>query len=53
MYEGKKDEVSFQHETVIRIATKYGGMDAGEENGIRGYAMTFVVAYIRDFTLGL
>jgi alkyldihydroxyacetonephosphate synthase len=24
-------------------------MKAGEENGIRGYFLTYVIAYIRDF----
>lgn len=24
-------------------------MEAGEENGIRGYALTFMIAYLRDF----
>ena len=25
-------------------------MSAGEENGIRGYFLTYVIAYIRDYT---
>lgn len=32
-----------------KIAAKYGGMLGGEENGIRGYFLTFMIAYIRDF----
>jgi alkyldihydroxyacetonephosphate synthase len=31
------------------MAKKYHGMSAGEENGIRGYFLTYVIAYIRDF----
>ena len=34
---------------MIRIAKKYGGISAGGENGIKGYQLTFMIAYIRDF----
>jgi alkyldihydroxyacetonephosphate synthase len=27
-------------------------MDAGAENGMRGYFLTFMIGYIRDFILG-
>lgn len=30
---------------------QYGGIPAGEKNGERGYTLTFVIAYIRDFAL--
>lgn len=31
------------------MAKKYHGLAGGEENGIRGYFLTYVIAYIRDF----
>jgi alkyldihydroxyacetonephosphate synthase len=31
------------------IAAKYGGMGAGEENGRKGYELTYMIAYMRDF----
>ena len=34
---------------MIAIAKKYGGISAGAENGIKGYQLTFMIAYIRDF----
>lgn len=49
LFEGSADEVKFQEKHVYSIAYKYGGMKAGEENGIRGYFLTYVIAYIRDF----
>jgi len=33
---------------MIAIAKKYGGISAGSENGINGYQLTFMIAYIRD-----
>lgn len=33
------------------IAARFGGLAAGAENGIRGYFLTYVIAYIRDFGL--
>jgi len=34
---------------MIQIAKKYGGIPAGSDNGIKGYQLTFMIAYIRDF----
>jgi alkyldihydroxyacetonephosphate synthase len=52
LYEGRKEETSIQERNAISIAKKYGGMNAGEENGMRGYFLTFMIAYIRDFIMG-
>lgn len=49
LFEGSKDEIKRQEELVYKIAGKYGGMKAGEENGIRGYFLTYMIAYLRDF----
>lgn len=33
----------------MEIAKKYQGMSGGPENGMRGYLLTFLIAYTRDF----
>lgn len=52
LYEGNRDEVESQQATVKRLASKYGGVHAGAENGAKGYQLTFGIAYIRDFVMG-
>lgn len=51
LFEGKKDECELLEKKTIEIAKKYGGMAAGAENGIKGYQLTYMIAYIRDFCL--
>ena len=48
-FEGTKEEVNRQEKFTYKVAKKYHGMKAGEQNGIRGYFLTFMIAYIRDF----
>lgn len=48
-FEGTEEEVSRQEKHAYKIGAKYRGMKAGEVNGIRGYFLTFMIAYIRDF----
>lgn len=48
-FEGTEEEVNRQEKHVYKIASKYHGMKAGEMNGIRGYFLTYMIAYIRDF----
>jgi len=43
--------VRAQEAKVMAIAAKYGGQNAGEENGVRGYFLTYMIAYLRDFGL--
>ena len=47
--EGTRSEVRHQEETIFRLARKHKAMSAGAKNGKRGYALTFGIAYIRDF----
>ncbi len=47
--EGSKGEVRQQDKTIFSLAKKHGGMSAGASIGKRGYALTFGIAYIRDF----
>jgi alkyldihydroxyacetonephosphate synthase len=50
-FEGSKDTVKRQEENTYRLAEKWGGMNAGEESGIRAYWMTFAICYLRDMTI--
>ena len=49
LFEGTKADIRRQEAKVYKIAKKYGGMKAGAENGIRGYFLTYMIAYLRDF----
>jgi alkyldihydroxyacetonephosphate synthase len=51
VFEGTRAEVQQQQKDVYRIASRYGGMKAGAENGRRGYQLTYSIAYIRDFLM--
>lgn len=51
VFEGDSDYVKAEEAKVNAIAARYGGLVGGAENGIRGYFLTYVIAYIRDFGL--
>ncbi|CAH1390878.1 unnamed protein product [Nezara viridula] len=51
LFEGEKDQVEQQETLIYKIARDCGGIPAGENNGERGYMLTFVIAYIRDLGL--
>lgn len=36
---------------VNKIVSKYGGIHTGEAHGRKGYVLTFVVVYVRDFMM--
>ncbi|XP_061430551.1 alkyldihydroxyacetonephosphate synthase, peroxisomal [Lethenteron reissneri] len=48
LFEGDRDAVLQQEKHVYDIAAKFGGLAAGEDNGQRGYLLTFIIAYLRD-----
>lgn len=48
LFEGEAAEVALQEKQIFAIAAKYGGVNSGEENGIRGYFLTYIIAYLRD-----
>ncbi|XP_041371951.1 alkyldihydroxyacetonephosphate synthase, peroxisomal-like [Gigantopelta aegis] len=48
LFEGTKEEVAAQEKRVYEIASNFGGIPGGADNGERGYMLTFVIAYIRD-----
>ena len=49
VFEGRKDETAAQERAVYAILAKHGGVKAGAENGVRGYFLTYMIAYLRDF----
>ncbi|MCH9780584.1 MAG: FAD-binding oxidoreductase [Alphaproteobacteria bacterium] len=49
VYEGSAREVANQQATVKKLAAQFGGVLAGSDNARRGYALTFTIAYLRDF----
>ncbi|XP_055524388.1 alkyldihydroxyacetonephosphate synthase-like isoform X1 [Wyeomyia smithii] len=49
LFEGDAKSVAHHEQEVYAIAKKYGAIRGGEHNGKKGYMLTFVVAYIRDF----
>lgn len=51
LFEGSKKEVDYQEKMVYSIAAKHNGLQSGETNGKRGYQLTFLIAYIRDFVM--
>jgi alkyldihydroxyacetonephosphate synthase len=48
LFEGSKELTSGQKTLIDKIAAKHNGLEAGAQNGLRGYFLTFVIAYIRD-----
>jgi alkyldihydroxyacetonephosphate synthase len=51
VFEGTRRDVARQQSQVYRLAKKHAGMQAGAENGRRGYQLTYSIAYIRDFLM--
>lgn len=49
--EGSREEVRRQEKELTRLAKRFGGLAGGSEGGRRGYALTFAIAYIRDFLI--
>ncbi|XP_072385753.1 alkylglycerone-phosphate synthase [Diabrotica undecimpunctata] len=51
LFEGEESEVKINEKNLYNLCKNYGGFPAGEQNGERGYMLTFVIAYIRDLGL--
>jgi len=49
VFEDSANDVNHQEDLLYRIAAQHNGMQAGAENGERGYLLTNNIAYIRDF----
>ena len=51
LFEGSRESVALQIMQIRDLASRFSGMMAGRENGLRGYFLTFMIAYIRDFAM--
>eukprot|EP01091_Cochliopodium_minus_P020029 TRINITY_DN8619_c0_g1_i1.p1 TRINITY_DN8619_c0_g1~~TRINITY_DN8619_c0_g1_i1.p1 ORF type:complete len:613 (-),score=168.47 TRINITY_DN8619_c0_g1_i1:74-1912(-) len=51
VFEGDKEEVEYQKKKIYSIAAQFHGVKAGAENGKRGYFLTYMIAYLRDYAL--
>jgi alkyldihydroxyacetonephosphate synthase len=51
VFEGSKDEVAMQKCSLKRLLKGSGGIFGGASSGEAGYALTYAIAYIRDFGL--
>ena len=51
VFEGTREVVAAQQQSVYRIAKRHGGMNGGTSNGKRGYQLTYGIAYLRDWIL--
>lgn len=48
VFEGNKEDVASHENKLYSIAKQHNGLAAGEENGEKGYMLTFAIAYLRD-----
>jgi alkyldihydroxyacetonephosphate synthase len=49
VFEGTSAEVELQQKRIYALAAQYSGLPGGEEAGRRGYFLTYMIAYLRDF----
>eukprot|EP00743_Colponemidia_sp_Colp-15_P002674 GILK01002897.1.p1 GENE.GILK01002897.1~~GILK01002897.1.p1 ORF type:complete len:630 (-),score=93.02 GILK01002897.1:76-1785(-) len=49
MFEGEPDDVTAQEKRIYGLCSKFGGLNGGPENGERGYFLTYMIAYLRDY----
>ncbi|EFC36883.1 predicted protein [Naegleria gruberi] len=49
LFEGSQSDIDRQQKIIYDITAKYGGLVAGAEAGYRGYLLTYVIAYLRDY----
>lgn len=47
-FKGNKEDVASHEIKLYNIAKQNRGLPAGEENGEKGYMLTFAIAYLRD-----
>uniref|UniRef100_A0A1I8B5T8 Alkylglycerone-phosphate synthase n=1 Tax=Meloidogyne hapla TaxID=6305 RepID=A0A1I8B5T8_MELHA len=53
VFEGTKEEVEAERQSLFLLASDFGGIRAPDENGQFGYRLTFAIAYLRDLALDL
>ena len=52
VFEGDKKTVDDQQKNIYTLADKYKGINGGENNGRKGYFLTYMIAYLRDYGFG-
>eukprot|EP00761_Pharyngomonas_kirbyi_P002503 gb/GECH01002507.1/.p1 GENE.gb/GECH01002507.1/~~gb/GECH01002507.1/.p1 ORF type:complete len:629 (+),score=150.59 gb/GECH01002507.1/:1-1887(+) len=52
LFEGREDDVKIQQQKLYNLAPQFGGIKAGPDNGKRGYFLTYMIAYLRDYGFG-
>jgi len=53
VFEGTSAEVKRQQKQIYGISKRFRGIKADAANGKRGYELTFMIAYLRDFAFQL
>lgn len=51
LFEGSCEEVKSQKRNIYDACKRFGALPAGRLHGERGYQMTFMIAYLRDFIM--
>jgi len=50
LFEGDKEKVTREQKLIYALADKHGGINAGQTNGRKGYFLTYMIAYLRDYS---
>ena len=51
LFEGDTNWCEQSHKTIVELGKRFGGLVGGPENGMRGYLLTFLIAYVRDIAM--
>mmetsp|Transcript_7168 Transcript_7168/g.8596 ORF Transcript_7168/g.8596 Transcript_7168/m.8596 type:complete len:409 (+) Transcript_7168:364-1590(+) len=51
LFEGDETWARSAHKTICDLGKQFGGLIGGPENGMRGYLLTFLIAYTRDLAM--
>lgn len=51
LFEGDKEYCEQAHKKILEIGKRFDGLVGGPENGMRGYLLTFLIAYTRDLAM--
>ena len=49
VFEGTRSQVRAEEKHIYSLIKKHNGLQAGAQNGINGYFLTYMIAYLRDF----